>query len=83
MSTERLRAYIVIPGDLLREDDDLVGPRKRNEFFADAAREKIQREKLRRAAHELRGSLASADIPGWESSGAARNWVQTLRRQSG
>jgi len=82
MSRDRLRAHVILPEDLLREVDDLVGPRKRSEFFVDAAREKIARERLRRAAHKLGGSLADKDIPGWESSQAAREWVRSMRRES-
>lgn len=82
MKTERLRAHVVIPEDLLKQVDELVGPRRRSEFFADAAREKVNREKLSRAARSLGGSLADADIPGWESSEASRKWVRSLRRES-
>jgi hypothetical protein len=82
MSKDRLRAHVILPEDLLREVDDLVGPRKRSEFFVDAAREKVARERLRRAAHKLGGSLADEDIPGWESSQAAREWVRSMRRES-
>ena len=34
---------------------------------------------FRRLAHQLAGSLADVDIPGWESSEAAERWVETLR----
>lgn len=35
---------------------------------------------LRQLAHQLAGSLADADVPGWESSEAAERWVEDLRR---
>jgi hypothetical protein len=82
MSTERSRAHIVLPEDLLEEVDALVGPRRRSEFFVEAAREKVRREKLRRAAHAVAGSLADTPIPGWESSEEARAWVRSLRQES-
>jgi metal-responsive CopG/Arc/MetJ family transcriptional regulator len=40
---KHLRAHIVVPEDLLREVDALVGHRKRSDFFVEAAREKIDR----------------------------------------
>ena len=39
MSRDRRRAHVVIPQDLLREVDAVVGGRKRSDFFAQAARE--------------------------------------------
>jgi hypothetical protein len=82
VSRDRLRAHVVIPEDLLREVDALVGNRKRSDFFVEAAREKVAREKLRRAAHRLAGTLADTDIPGWETSESTREWVRSLRRES-
>lgn len=76
------RAHLVVPEDLLAEVDKLVGPRRRSEFFVDAAREKVQRERLRVLAHDLAGSLAEAKIPGWETPEAASAWVRALRRES-
>jgi hypothetical protein len=82
MSKERTRAHIVVPENLPEEVEALVGPRRRSEFFEQAAREKVRQEKLRRAAHTLAGSLADTPMPGWESSKEARAWVRSLRRES-
>lgn len=82
MSKERLRAHVVVPEDLLKEVDELVGPRRRSDFFAEAAREKLSRLKLRQAAHKLGGSLADTPIPGWETTESAADWVRRLRRES-
>jgi hypothetical protein len=81
MGSSRARAHIAIPESLLEEVDALVGPRRRSEFFEEAAREKVRQEKLRRAAHKLVGSLADTSIPGWDSSEGARNWVRSLREE--
>jgi hypothetical protein len=79
---ERLRAHVLIPEDLLREVDALVGNRKRSEFFVEAAREKLDRLKLRKAAHRLAGFLKDADTPDWETPEATSEWVRRLRRES-
>jgi hypothetical protein len=54
----------------------------RSDFFVEAAREKIDRIKLRRAAHELAGFLKDADTPDWETPEATSAWVRSLRRES-
>lgn len=76
------RAHVVIPADLLREVDELVGARRRSEFFTEAAREKVARERLRVMAREMAGSLRDEPIPGWESPEAATAWVRALRTES-
>lgn len=76
------RIHIIIPKDLLQQVDALVGPRQRSEFFVAAAREKVTRERLRRAAHALAGSLKDERTPGWETPEAASAWVRSLRAES-
>lgn len=82
MSSNRLRAHVVIPEDLLREVDALVGNRKRSDFFVEAAREKIERMKLQKAAHELAGFLKDVDTPHWRTPEETSEWVRSLRRES-
>lgn len=82
MSKDRLRAHVIVPEDLLREVDALVGNRKRSDFFVEAAREKMDRMKLRRAAHELAGFLKDVETPGWQTPAATSAWVRSLRRES-
>lgn len=82
MSRDRLRAHVVVPEDLLREVDALVGSRKRSDFFVEAAREKVDRIKLRKTAHELAGFLKDANTPHWETPEATSDWVRSLRQES-
>lgn len=81
-TTATKRVHLVIPEELLIEIDALVGPRRRSEFLVDAAREKVERERLRKAAHEYAGALKDAHIPGWETPQAASAWVHALRVES-
>jgi hypothetical protein len=62
--------------------DALVGPRKRSEFLVDAARERVRREKARKLAHELAGSLKENHLPEWDTPESASAWVHRLRRES-
>lgn len=70
------RAHIVIPSDLLREIDALVGPRGRTGFLLETAREELRRRKLLNflASREA----ASREAHSEEDSAA---WVQRLRSE--
>jgi hypothetical protein len=76
------RTHVVVPEDLLAEVDALVGPRRRSEFFVDAVREKVARERIRAMAHAMVGSLRDVAIPGWETPESASAWVRSLRTES-
>ncbi len=76
------RVHGAIPEELLIEIDALVGPRLRSEFLVDAAREKVARERLRKAAHQYAGALKDAHIPGWGTPQAASAWVHALGVES-
>jgi metal-responsive CopG/Arc/MetJ family transcriptional regulator len=80
MSNETIRTHVVMPKELLASVDALVGKRARSKFFVDAASEKLARARLSRLARSVAGSLAGVDVPGWESSEAAAEWVRTSRR---
>lgn len=62
------------------EIDARVGQRKCSEFIQKAIEEKLRREKLLESLDAMAGSLAGYDIPGWESSAVAAEWVRALRR---
>jgi len=80
MSKETMRTHVVIPRELIEAVDGLVGRRGRSRFFAEAIEDKIARIRLARAAKKAAGSLADVDIPGWETSEAAAEWVRASRR---
>lgn len=79
MGRETVRAHVVVPEELIREVDELVGARKRSEFFVEAARDKMRRLRLAAAAERAAGSLAGVAIPEWENSEAAATWVSRSR----
>jgi hypothetical protein len=80
MTKEAVRTHVVLPKDLVDELNELVGPRRRSEFIAEAAKEKLDRLKRVRAFDRVVGSLADVDIPGWETPEAAAEWVRASRR---
>lgn len=80
MSKAMARTHIIIPEHLISSVDELVGKRRRSEFFAEAVAEKLDRIRLAKAAHRAVGSLRDAPIPGWETSAEAAEWVREARR---
>ena len=71
------RAHIVLPQELIREIDSVVGPRGRSAFLVETARAELKR---RRLLH-----LLTNEAPVWkdedhpELSGSPQAWVKTLR----
>lgn len=74
------RAHILIPGDLLREIDDLVGPRGRSAFLLETARLEVQRRKLLSVLESEQPAWKTDDHP--ELKGGTVAYVRQLRRQS-
>jgi hypothetical protein len=74
------RAHIVIPVDLLREIDAIVGPRGRSAFLLETAREEVRRRKLSRFLESDDPAWRERDHPELGRGSAA--WVRTLRLQS-
>jgi metal-responsive CopG/Arc/MetJ family transcriptional regulator len=73
------RAHVVMPEDLLRRVDALVGERGRSRFITEAVEEQLKRRDRVVAFERFAGSLQDVDIPGWETSEAAAEWVHNLR----
>lgn len=74
------RAHILLPADLVKEIDAIVGPRGRSAFLVETAREAVKRRKLLR--------FLESDTPAWkeaghpELAGGSAAWVRELRRES-
>lgn len=74
------RAHVVLPEDLVREIDSLVGPRGRSNFLVETAREAIRRRKLLEFLDKGRTVWNDADHP--ELSGGSAAWVRKIRREN-
>ncbi len=79
VSTERRRAHVVLPDELLRNVDARVGQRRRSEFIQEAIEEKLTRLSRVEAFEHVVGSLKDSDTPDWESPEAVAQWVHDLR----
>ncbi len=75
------RTHVLVPEDLLREIDALVGPRGRSSFLVETARHEVRRQKLLRF-------LEGEEAPVWKSKDhpelaeGAADWVRKVRAES-
>lgn len=71
------RTNVTLPGELLREVDELAGPRGRSQFVADAVTWKVKRERLRRALDAARGAWVGT--PSYMTPDEAYRWIRSMR----
>lgn len=90
------RAHVLLPGELLREIDALVGPRGRSSFLVETARNEVRRQRLLQflEGKGSKGKNAGAGSgPAWkdpiwqdkdhpELAGGSAGWVRKLRSES-
>lgn len=51
------RTNLTLPVELMRQVDELAGPRGRSRYVADAVAQRVKRDRLRRAIDAAAGSL--------------------------
>ncbi len=71
------RTNLTLPEELMRQVDELAGPRGRSAFVAEAVTYKVKRERLRRALDATRGALVGT--PGWMTPDESYRWVREQR----
>lgn len=75
-----VRTHVVLPEDLIRDIDALVGPRGRSAFIVETARDAVRRKRLLQ--------FLKSDEPAWkeenhpELAKGAAAWVRKLRAES-
>ena len=74
------RAHILLPQDLVREIDTIVGPRGRCAFLVETAREAVRRKKLLRFLENTDAAWKDTDHP--ELAKGAAAWVRGLRQEN-
>jgi hypothetical protein len=73
-----MRVHISLEEDLVRELDDLVGPRERSSFIAEAVRRAVDQERRWRLMRSAIGSISDEGHP-WDPDVAT--WVHDSRRE--
>ena len=74
------RAHVLLPQDLVKEIDSIMGPRRRSAFLVETARDAVRRTKLLRFLEEDAPSARDTDQS--EPADSAARWVRQLRRES-
>jgi hypothetical protein len=74
------RAHVLLPDDLLREIDSLVGPRGRSAFLVETARNEVRRQKLLQFLESTEPAWKDKAHPELAKGPAA--WVRRLRTES-
>lgn len=74
------RAHILLPQDLLKEIDDLVGPRGRSAFLVETARAEVRRQKLLKWLESKDPFWHDSDHP--ELAEGADVWVHNMRQEN-
>jgi predicted transcriptional regulator len=71
------RTNVTLPAELLREVDELAGPRGRSQFVAEAIVAKVKRERLRKALDASRGVFVGT--PWHMTPDESYRWVRSMR----
>jgi hypothetical protein len=73
------RTHVIIPEQLVKDIDRLVGSRQRSAFLTEAAEEKLMRYRQIAAIKAAAGAWKDKDHP--ELKHGAGKWVAKLRRE--
>ncbi len=76
----KIKTHFVFPEELLKDIDRLVGDRKRSQFVVEAAKEKLEREKLKKAFDNIKGLWKEEDYPEFAVKEDIEKWVSNLRK---
>ena len=74
------RAHIVLPDELIREIDSVVGPRGRSAFLVETARAELRRRRLLSFLRDQKPAWKEADHP--ELVAGTKAWVKNVRAES-
>lgn len=74
------RTHVVIPEQLVKEIDALVGNRQRSSFLKQAAERELMRLRQLKALKSSAGSWKDSDHP--ELRGGSAKWVRAMRREN-
>ncbi len=75
------RTHVLIPEELSKAIDKLVGQRKRSKFITEAVKERLHRIRLLQALEKTAGIIKTEEHPEWKSSKDVAKWVKHLRKE--
>jgi hypothetical protein len=74
-----VRTNLLLPEKLVREVDEIAGPRGRSRYIAEAVEARLKRDRIKRAWEAARGMWR--DRPEWKTSDDVVEWVRALRAE--
>jgi metal-responsive CopG/Arc/MetJ family transcriptional regulator len=74
-----VRTNLTLPADLMRQVDQLAGPRGRSRYVADAVAQRVKRDRLGTAIRETAGIMKGK--PGAMTPEEVTDWVAFLRSE--
>lgn len=80
MLTKKAKAHLIIPEELLKSIDKLVGRRKRSEFITRATKKEMKRIQLQEALEKAAGLWKDENYPELKQKGTYQ-WVRDLRKE--
>jgi predicted transcriptional regulator len=78
---KRIPVNMSLPEDLVKDLDQVAGPRNRSAFAEEALRRAIKREQFRISGERYAGSLKAEDYPHWRTSEDVVKWVRMMRAE--
>jgi len=79
--SKMVKTLLVLPEDLIKEIDKLMGRRKRSKFITEVARKELKRIRLQKALERAAGAWKDEDHPEFEKKGTYK-WVRDFREES-
>lgn len=76
----KAKAHLVLPREILEEVDRMAGKRKRSLFIAEAAREKLERERFLKALEQTKGAWSDERHPELRTSRDMERYVREKRQ---
>jgi len=77
----KVKTHFVFPEELLKDIDRIAGNRKRSQFVVEAAKEKLERERLKKTFKEIKGLWKEDAYPEFRVMEDIEKWVSDLRRR--
>ncbi len=76
----KAKAHLVIPREILEEVDQVAGKRRRSIFIAQAALEKLEKERFLKALEETKGVWSDKNHPELRSGRDMEKYVREKRQ---
>lgn len=77
----KVKTHFVFPKALLKDIDQIAGERKRSQFVVEASKEKLERERRKKAFNDIKGLWGENDYPEFRVMEDIEKWVNNLRKR--